>query len=238
MLQPKTYPELIGKALVLEAEPFITLVEDDNPWVEGLFLTASLGFVIGVARLIGSLLMTASLPPVAAVQAALVQSWHQFSPALGAGVDPTAIEARIRQVALMVTTLSGYGGGWFRLFTVVTTPLGLVLQWLIFGLIIFGLARALGGRGTLNQTLGATALMVAPHALSLLTVIPFVSVGNLLLTTWSLLIVYRAAEVTHELPWQRAIWVALAPLGFMLLLAIIASFLIGVGISILIGGTS
>lgn len=38
MLQPKTYPELVGKALALEAEPFLTLAEDDNPWVEGLFL--------------------------------------------------------------------------------------------------------------------------------------------------------------------------------------------------------
>lgn len=238
MLQPKTYPELIGKALVLEAEPFVTLVEDDNPWVEGLFLTASLGFVIGVAHLIGSLLMTASLPSVAAVQAALLQAWRQFSPNWGAGVDLTAVEGRIRQVSSTVMALNGYGGGWFHLFTLVTTPFALVLQWLMVGLIVFGMARALGGRGTLNQTLGATALMVAPHALSLLTVIPFVSVGNLLLTTWSLLIVYRAAEVTHELPWQRAIWVALAPLGFMLLLAIVASFLIGAGIGIFLGGPS
>ena len=137
-----------------------------------------------------------------------------------------------------MTALTGYGGGWFRLFTVVTTPLALVLQWLMVGLIVFGMARALGGHGTLNQTLGATALMVAPHVLSLLTVVPFVSVGNLLLTTWSLLIVYRAAEVTHDLPWQRAIWVALAPLGFMLLVAIVASFLISAGIGIFLGGAS
>ncbi len=46
MLQPKTYPELVGKALVLEAEPFLTLAEDDNPWVEGLFLVTCVGVLV------------------------------------------------------------------------------------------------------------------------------------------------------------------------------------------------
>lgn len=236
MLQPKTYPELLGKALVLEVEPFITMVEDDNPWVEGLFLTVSLGFGIGLAHLVGGLLLTASLPPADAVQAALVQGWRQFSPNFGAGIDPFALEARLRQVWAILTAVNGYGGGWLRLFTLVTTPCGLVVQWLLSGLVVFGAARTLGGRGSLNQTLGATALMVAPHVLTLLTAIPFVSVSNLLLLTWSLLIVYRAAEVVHELPWPRAIWVALAPLLLLILLTLVTSFLIGASIGFFLRG--
>jgi len=238
MLQPKTYPEMIGKALVLEAEPFVTMVEDDNPWVEGLFLTVCLGFGIGLAHLIGGLLLTASLPPADAVQAALLQGWRQFNPSLGTGIDPLTLEARLRQIWALLTAFSGYSGGWFRLFTLVTTPCGLVIQWLLSGLIVFGAARALGGRGSLNQTLGATALMVAPHVLSFLTAIPFVSVSNLLLLAWSLLITYRAAEVTHELPWERAIWVALAPFVLLVLLAIVASFLIGAIVSFFLGGAA
>jgi hypothetical protein len=236
MLQPRTYPELIGKTLVLEAEPFVVMTEDDNPWVEGLFLTASLGFVIGVAQLIGGLLLTASLPRADAMLEAILQGWRQFSPNLGAGVDPTVTANNLRQVWSIVTALNGYGGGWFRLFTVVATPFLLVLQWLIAGLIVFLVARALGGRGTLNQTLGSTALMVAPHALSLLAFIPFVSVSRLLLITWSVLIIYRATEVTHQLPWQRAVWVALAPIGFLVLIAIVVSVVISLGVSLFLGG--
>lgn len=230
MLQPRIYPELIGKTLVLEAEPFVVMTEDDNPWVEGLFLTVSLGFVIGVAHLLGGLLMTATLPPAAAVQEAILQGWRQFTQNLGMRVDPGATADSLRWIWSLVTTLSGYGGGWFRLFTLVTTPFLLVIQWLITGLLIFITARSLGGRGTLNQTLGATALMVAPHALSLLTVIPFVSVSNLLLLTWSLLIVYRAVEVAHGLPWQRAIWVALAPIGLLMIIALLFGLLISTGL--------
>ena len=235
MLQPKIYPELIGRALVLDADPFVTMAEDDNPWVEGLFLTVSLGFLIGVAHWIGSLLLTAALPPADAVLEAILQGWQRFSQNISRA-DSSTVEASIRQTWTMITAFSGYGGGWFRLFTIVATPFSLLIQWLIAGLIIFAVGRALGGRGTLNQTLGATALMVAPHAFSLLTVIPFVSVSGLLLLVWSLLINYRAAEVVHALPWQRAIWVALAPVAILLLLAFFVSFLIGSGL--VIGGAA
>ncbi len=78
MLQPRSYPELIGKTLVLEAEPFIIMTDDDEPWVEGLFFTLVLGLLAGIAQLIGNLLMTASLPPAAGVTEALVQGWRQW----------------------------------------------------------------------------------------------------------------------------------------------------------------
>lgn len=233
MLQPKTYPELIGRALVLDADPFIVMAEDDNPWVEGLFLTVSLGFLIGVAHWVGGLLLTAALPPPDAMLEAILQGWQRFSQNISS-TDSSTTAASIRQTWAMITAFSGYGGGWVHLFTMVATPFSLLIQWLITGLIIFAVGRALGGRGNLNQTLGATALMVAPHVFSLLTAIPFVSVSGLLLLVWSLLINYRATEVVHELPWQRAILVALAPAAILLLLAFFVSFLIGS--SLVIGG--
>ena len=49
MLRPKAYPEMMGKALVFESEPFITMVEDDNPWVEGLFMVIVVGVAVGLA---------------------------------------------------------------------------------------------------------------------------------------------------------------------------------------------
>ncbi len=58
MLQPRSYPELMGKALMLEADPFIVMVDDDNPWVEGLFMVVVVGIAVGAAHLVGSLLAT------------------------------------------------------------------------------------------------------------------------------------------------------------------------------------
>jgi len=98
-------------------------------------------------------------------------------------------------------------------------PLLLILQWLLFGLVGHMVAKGMGGAGTLNQTLGAVALAIAPQALLLFRVIPFVSVSGALLFVWSLLVAYRAMEVAHQLPWRRAVWAAVIPALVILVLA-------------------
>ncbi|MBV7336822.1 YIP1 family protein [Chloroflexi bacterium TSY] len=214
MLQPRTYPELIGKALVLEAEPFITMLEDDNPWAEGLFLTVCVGVAIGVAQLIGGLLLTASLPSADAVFAVLLHGWRELG--IAPESDATRIEDTLRRIWELMTTLIGYSGGWERLFVMIIAPFNLVFQWLFVGLICYVAGRGTGGTGTLNQTLGATSLMAAPNVLYMLQIIPLVSVSGILIFFWTALIVYRAVEVVHDLSWRHSAFVTLAPLMVLL----------------------
>ena len=68
MLQPRKYPTLLGQTLVLEPAPFIAMAEDDEPVAEGLFLTAIVGLLIGMAQFIGGLLFSWAMPPATAVQ--------------------------------------------------------------------------------------------------------------------------------------------------------------------------
>jgi hypothetical protein len=237
MLRPKSYPEMMGKALVFESEPFITMVEDDNPWVEGLFMVIVVGVAVGLARVIGGLLLTAVLPPPDALLEALLHAWRQLDLlfASAGGLSPAG-EATIRQAWALGTGLIGYGGGWFRLGWLVLIPVALLVRWLLFGLIGHGVARALGGTGKLNQTLGATALVAAPHLLLLLTVVPFVSVSGLLLSVWGIVIVYRAVEVAHDLPWTKAAAVAIATAAILFLLALVVGGLVGVFGALVVGG--
>jgi hypothetical protein len=217
MLQPKTYPELLGKALMLDAEPILTMMEDDNPWVEGLFMVTCVGALLGGAHLVGGLLTTASLPPLEAVRETALASLQGALATTGSGA--TQVDALLRGLWGWAARIGGLAGGLDRLYFALWEPVWLMLQWLILGSVIHAAARGLGGRGTWVQTLGVTALTTAPHLLGLLTVIPFVAVSGLLTTVWSLLIAYRAVELTHDLSWQRAaLAVAAAPL--LLLLAL------------------
>jgi hypothetical protein len=227
MLQPKTYPALVGKALTLDAEPFLTLVEDDNPWVEGLFLVTCVGSAAAVAGLAGGLLLTASLPDADAVRETLIQSAQRLLPLVAPAADTAAVEATLRANWPWATGLLGYGVGLARLFAALLTPVGLVAQWLFLGLVSHAAAKWLGGTGKLGQTLGATALSSAPYVLAVLTVVPFVTVPWLLLAVWGLLIAYRGVEVAHDLPWQRAVLAVLAAPALLLLLALAGAGLMG-----------
>ena len=102
---------------------------------------------------------------------------------------------------------------------VVLWPVGAVLSWLIYGTLAHWFARLLGGMGTLNQTLGATALAAAPQMLNLLMVLPFVVIFSL--GTWTLLCNYMALRTVHGLSWGRSVAAALLPsLVFVLVFAL------------------
>ena len=134
MLQPKSYPELVGKALVLEAEPFLVMAEDDNPWVEGLFLVTCMGVLLAGAHLVGGLLWTATLPPADAMRQPCSRSKN--SPPK-AGYSMT--RPRSKQLFVNFGVLSGHNpdrlsGGFARFFSALLQPIGLVLQWLFLAL--------------------------------------------------------------------------------------------------------
>ena len=221
MLQPENYPRYLGQALVLEPDPFVEMVDDDNPWVEGLFLVTSIAVLVGLAKIVGGLLLTASLPDPNAMLETFFLALRQVTG--GAGL-PAEAQEQVRFLWDLWRSAVGYGTGWLRLLLLVSLPAGWLLQWLVTGLLGYGGARLLGGQGSLNQTLGAMALMVAPRLLLLVQVIPFTQVSSLLLWTWGLLIAYRALQTAHELPCPRAAAAALfAFLGMALLTALVAT---------------
>lgn len=235
MLQPRSYPELIGKALVLEAQPFEVMADDDEPWMEGIVLILAVGLMLGVAQVVGGLLLTGVMPPANAVLSALLNGWQEFSTRLALSADAAAAgEASLRQAWATSQWLTGYEQGWPTLLRIVFTPLGLILQWVVATAVIFVVARGFGGRGTFNQTLGASALMVAPQVLLTLQILPFVSVSSLLIAVWSMLILYRAVEVAHNLPWRQAAVTAATPYALLVLLLAAGGML--AGLALVMGG--
>lgn len=226
MIQPQNYPRLIGQALVLEPEPFVEMVDDDNPWVEGLFLCACIGVLTAVAQVLGGLLLTGSLPPAEVVLNTLLQALRQL---VANAETLLEVERTLGEIWPLLSMSSGYGSGWLRLLTLVVTPFGLIAQWLLFGITGHLIARAVGGQGSLGQTLGAMALSNGPRLLYILTIIPFVSIGGILIHVWGILIAYRGMEVAHELPPTRA---ALAVVGPWLL--VLVSLVVGGGLGALL----
>jgi hypothetical protein len=227
MLEPQQYPDMVAKALVLDEEPFVNMIDDDNPGVEGMGLTAAVGLLAGAAQTVGGWLTVASLPDPAALQNTLEAALRQL--AAITNLAPEVADAAVGPVWNAVSALTGYSGGWATLIPLLATPMTLIVWWLFFGVVTFGAARAAGGKGSLNSTLGASALMAAPQILLLLSVIPFVAVSSLLLSTWGLLIGYRAVQTTHELSWGRAALATLVPylVALVLVPVLATAFLLG-----------
>jgi hypothetical protein len=104
---------------------------------------------------------------------------------------------------------------------IVGIPLGLVIRWLVYGLLAYVFARWLGGTGNLSETLGVLALAVAPQVLNVFNLIPFVELGSLV-AVWGILVAYMGIKTAHGLSWSRAVWATLLP--FLLVIAVLMLF--------------
>ena len=215
---------LLWDALFLQRDAYERMRDDNNPFVEGIFMLVLLGLLLAVAGIIGTTLQWASTPNLGQIQEVVQQNlqtmpWYEMM-----SQNPEALRVFLqiwdgiwRFVELMAPSPLGALGG------IILRPLGLIVGWLIFGVVAYVIARILGGRGSLNQTLGATALAASPQLITLFTVLPFVAVAGL--GTWTMLCNYMALRTVHDLSWPRAVAAAVLPL---VLFGLLVGLLVGV----------
>jgi hypothetical protein len=231
---------MLWNALFLQHDAYEEMREDNNPFVEGLFILVILGLALALIGVVGATLEWASSPNLDDLQAAILSNMQRMQWWEASQQASPEFAQMFQQIWSGIwQAVSGFAPTPLgSLAGVITRPLGLIVNWLIFGLLAHGIARLLGGKGTLNQTLGTTALAAAPQMLNLFGAFPFVVVAGI--GTWTMLCRYMAIRTTHELPWSRAVWATiLPPLILGLIIAVIslaASFVFGATLAALFAG--
>ena len=200
-------------ALLLREDAYRAMRDGPNPVRRGLTFVVVIGLILGVAGLVGNLLWVWNAPDFHAIQEAvwdgmMEMPWRDEIPP----DELDEVDAGMRQ---------GFDTGWRianmfiptpakALGGLITTPLGMLIGWLVFGLLAHGSARLLGGTGTLSQTYGTTALATAPRLFGVASVIPDVSTAGL--GTWVLICTYVALKNTHGLSPGRTFWATVLPI--------------------------
>lgn len=225
---------LVFRALFLDSEAFDELRDDDDPFVEGLFLLVLIGAVAAALTLVGQVLTWGSVPRMEAIREVVLSGLQQQAwwPALAGNPDALAQFQRIWDAGWRVfPSLFGAPDPARAALNLLVWPVWLVLSWLVYALLAHGFARWLGGRGSLRGSLGTTALSFTPFLFHGLGIVPFLVLGGVL-NTWQLLLRYKAVQSAHGLSWNRSLAATLLPylvyliiwllLGVLLALAVIA----------------
>jgi len=122
-------------------------------------------------------------------------------------------------------------GGW------VTAPLLRLGAWMGYAFWVLLVAKLLGGRATLSQMLGCTALYVAPQILTILQVVPCLGpILAFVAFVWGLVIYIKATAVANELSPGRALLAAILPAA--VLIGLISLIVIPVVLLIIIAAVS
>ncbi len=234
----KALIRLAWEALFLSEVPYAEMRDDSTPLVRGLVLVALVALAVALVGLVGTALEWATTPNMRDVQQIVLDGIQQMPWYQELQSDPEFREMFSQQYEL-----------WWRVFPalfgapditnaalkIVTLPLGLAFVWLLYGLLAHLFARLLGGQEGLSQTLGCTALAVAPQLLNLATFLPYVAVGSVV-STWTLLCRYVALKTCHRLTWGRALAATLLPYIVFLVVVSFITCLGGAAAALIFGG--
>jgi hypothetical protein len=213
---------LCWRALFLQEDAYEEMRDTPGPFGRGLLFIILLGAIVAAVGVVGATLEWATTPNMAQLGQAVMQSWMQ-----GPWVQEMPPEALSYVQQIFDTTFNVIKNFTpnpvMGLINIVLNPLGLVIAWLVYGLLAHLFARLLGGQGSLEQTYGCTALAVSPVALNVFKVLPYVQIGGLAL--WGTVCNYLAIKSAHQLSPARAFWATVLPFVVLFLLFIIVVLL-------------
>jgi hypothetical protein len=209
-------------ALLLRDDAYRSMRDAENPVRRGLALIIAIGLVVALAGIVGAALFQWTTPDFNAIQDEVWDSMISMS-----WMDEIAAEDRDDVVNSMQ---QGYDMGWriADMFiptvakaaaAVILKPLGMIVFWLIYGLLAFVTARVLGGRGSLSVTYGVTALAAAPQLLGVFQIVPTVQTAGL--GVWTIACSFLALKSAHGLSTGRTFWATVVPYALMFLLLLL-----------------
>jgi hypothetical protein len=213
----------VVEAFFLGEGAYEEMRQEPRSALRGLRIIILVGVVVALVGLVGTTLEWATTPNMSAVKETVLEGLQDMDWYRDLGSDP---EFR-RQFE------QWYERGWQifpRLFDapdlgmaalrIIALPLRLVVMWALYGLVAHLVAQMLGGEGDLGQTLGCTALAIAPQILNVATFFPYLIVGGVV-GTWTLLCRYVALKACHRMTWERTLAATLVPyVVFSLVMAI------------------
>jgi hypothetical protein len=212
-------------ALLLKEDAYEKMRADASPVVRGLVLIVIVGVAVALFALVGDLLEWASTPDLDQIRDTVFRYIQQMPWWEEAARD----REFVRTFEWIWNTNWDIGkmaspspGG--AVANILLTPLGLVIRWLIYGLLAYLFATWLGGTANLTETLGVLSLAVAPQILNALAIFPGVTVGSVV-SMWAILCAFVGLKVAHKLPWHRAVWAVLLPYILFFAVAFLASCL-------------
>ena len=223
-------------ALLLRDETYIKMRDDSQRLVKGLVLILLVGVITAALAIIGGALAWSVAPDLGAMKNIILEEMQKMEWFRAMSSNATAVQ-QFRQYYDLGWQIAGAVGG-FNLINSITNvllnPIMLVLRWVVFGFFAFIFARLFGGKGSLSQTLGCTALAVAPEMLGALRVFPNVEIPGI--GIWGLVCTYIGVKTANQLgPW-RAFWATLFPILLLIVTSVLVGWLSSALLASLIGG--
>lgn len=233
------------RAMFLQPEPYAYQRDQKNPFGQGLLYLAVIGMIVALASILGAGVRYATLPSLDAIKGTVLVHL-QALPFLTQ--DPTVEQQFLRGYNQVWDQFSSFFVGYptnasslATLFaSIITTPLGLMLGWVVYGALVHLVGRGWNRETSYAELLAPLALASSPHLLYVLNIFPQVNVSSVVVWLWSLVCNIVAIRVAYQTTGPRAAWGAVFPLLvliaiLLILFVLLFGIIVGIGASVMRG---
>lgn len=221
------YAELWMGGMFLQDEAYVYMRERRNPLASGMLYVALVGVLVGLADILGGLARYATSPSLDALKNTVLAHLQPmpFYETLGPAAQ-RSFDAGYDDVwNLFGSLFAGYPSApadFALLFlSVLTTPVGLLVSWFVYGALAHLLARKWNAEISFAEILGPLALAASPQLLRVLNVFPNVGISSWVTFFWFLVCAITAIRVTYRTTTSNAFRAALFPIVVFILVAIV-----------------
>lgn len=229
----------IGNALLLDDQAFARIRDARDNFARGLVIVVAISLIVGLFNsLFGFLNAVRTTPEAQLAQArtGVEQAFEQMGNMGVFGPDPTMREQTLAIVETafdIAETVAGIVeettplphpvasffqtlGGWL------SYPFGWVSRWMLYGVVVLVFAKLLGGTASIREMLSTTSLVAVPHLLDAFRFVPVAGfLLGLLAFVWGVVVYVKGTAVANRFGVGRALLAVLAPILFLVGLAIL-----------------
>jgi len=216
--KPNLFQMAFG-AFLLREDAYAGMRDDAQRIKRALILVVIVGLLVGVTGAVGRLAEWAFAPPMDKMQEVVLGHLMKMSWYPEMSRNPKALASFNQWYNVGWQIAKAMAPSPSALVGIITTPLSLLIVWLIYGLLAHLAARMLGGQGSAGQTLACTALAVAPQLLNVVMILPHVTAAGV--GTWTLACNFMAIRSAHGLSGWRALAATLLPLALAILVGVL-----------------
>lgn len=242
---------LMRGVLTLDTETFTDFAASPDVFERGLLIILVVSLIMGLATSAIEFYKDMTAPPL---REQMQEAMRGMEEGLGAMRQFAPMSPEVRRmiqeyagtgmrigfrIAALPTRLPKRLGSIFEaLGTLISAPFRRLLRWMLYSLLVLLAAKLLGGKATVQQMLGTTALYALPHLIdvpaTLLRLIPCMgglasSLLGLATLVWGIVIYVKATAMANELTTGKAIFAAIFPI----LVLIVPPLVLGILVSMI-----
>ncbi len=230
--QVERFVELWLGAMFLKRETYAYEREQKNPFANGLVYLVVIGIIVALAGIMGAGLRFATSPSADAIKNTILV--HLQAMPFYAGFNSATVNAFEQGYDQVWDSLGSVFLGYPTnandfvglVLTIITTPLGLVLVWLVNGALIHLIARGWNPETSFGEMLAPLALASSPQLLNVFALFPAVGASGAVIALWTFICNVVAVRVAYQTTTRRAVWGATFPLLVFGVLMFVAGVLV------------